>query len=120
MKSEYREIFKHIKSAIKAMKTFDDDKLEENLRMAHSLTECLVRKNRKEERKRNIERSIAQGNELCYKCGGEGWCWGYELINYEYDGIDDTRYTCDICDGVGWILPKLNVIHDEGPEPEDL
>jgi len=34
-------------------------------------------------------------------------------------GIDDTRYTCDICDGIGYILPKLNVIHDDGPEPED-
>lgn len=43
----------------------------------------------------------------CRKCGGAGWVWGEEL-DYppRHDptwGIDDTRYTCDRCDGAGTV-----------------
>ena len=41
----------------------------------------------------------------CEKCGGEGWVWWYELDTYYGPAIetgeDDTRYTCDWCDGEG-------------------
>lgn len=54
--------------------------------------------------------------EKCSKCEGSGWLWWYELD--EYDGpasdphdcySDDTRYTCDKCEGVG----KMYQIIDE-------
>ena len=39
----------------------------------------------------------------CPKCGGEGWIWGYEIVNGSEDTWNDsmTRYTCDLCDGAG-------------------
>lgn len=39
----------------------------------------------------------------CEKCNGEGWLWGYELEEYSppenFNGIDDTQYSCDACQG---------------------
>lgn len=38
--------------------------------------------------------------EICEKCSGEGWLWGYELDEYEMpEGCiwDDNRYPCDAC-----------------------
>jgi len=84
--SRYIEIYNHIRKAIKALGRFDDEKLEGHLRMATDLTNIIIRQKSKEKRKAELERAISSGNELCYKCGSEGWCWGYELINYEYDG----------------------------------
>jgi hypothetical protein len=44
----------------------------------------------------------------CGKCGGAGWVWWEELDEYEgpannpYDCYsDDTKYTCDACNGTG-------------------
>lgn len=40
----------------------------------------------------------------CPKCSGAGWCWGYELDDYdvpENQMHDDTQYTCDVCQGTG-------------------
>lgn len=45
----------------------------------------------------------------CPKCHGAGWVWYYELdihMSNHDDGIDDTRYTCDTCDGIGYINNK--------------
>lgn len=40
----------------------------------------------------------------CEKCGGDGWCWGYELHNADEDTLNDdqTFYTCDACDAYGF------------------
>lgn len=41
-------------------------------------------------------------NEKCSKCGGEGWVWWNELDEYDDSNapvVDDTKYTCDRCDG---------------------
>ena len=52
----------------------------------------------------------------CPKCNGEGWVWSHELDDYyppdNFDGIDDTRYTCDSCKGKGFLLSdeQLNPI----------
>ena len=47
----------------------------------------------------------------CAKCGGAGWLWWYELEKYDgpaiEDGIDDTRYTCDLCDGSGVFIREI-------------
>jgi hypothetical protein len=45
--------------------------------------------------------------KTCEVCGGAGWAWADELRHaVERDpcgGIDDTKYTCDWCDGKGRI-----------------
>ncbi|MCU0970428.1 MAG: hypothetical protein MUF57_01210 [Gammaproteobacteria bacterium] len=46
--------------------------------------------------------------KVCETCGGAGWAWGCELaFPPEYDPhdcySDDTKYTCDWCDGKGRI-----------------
>lgn len=51
-----------------------------------------------------VEVEIIPENRKCDHCGGEGWLWSHELKHYYGDddgGIDDTRYTCDYCDGEG-------------------
>jgi predicted SprT family Zn-dependent metalloprotease len=41
----------------------------------------------------------------CKKCDGHGWLWWKELDEYDgpaiQTGEDDTKYTCDLCDGTG-------------------
>jgi hypothetical protein len=44
----------------------------------------------------------------CQKCGGSGWLWWNELEKYDGPAADihdcysdDTKYTCDLCNGKG-------------------
>jgi hypothetical protein len=36
-------------------------------------------------------------DEVCSKCGGAGWLWGYELDSPDDDTVNDTmtQYSCD-------------------------
>ena len=45
--------------------------------------------------------------DKCSKCGGAGWCWWDELDSYAgHDPtslvVDDTKYSCDQCNGIDW------------------
>jgi hypothetical protein len=51
----------------------------------------------------NMEDKVS---ESCSRCYGAGWCWWDELDSYAgHDPaelvIDDTKYTCDKCNGSG-------------------
>jgi len=54
-----------------------------------------------EEYEEEIE--VIPENRKCEHCGGEGWLWRHELKRYygDWNCSDDTRYTCDYCDGSG-------------------
>lgn len=44
----------------------------------------------------------------CERCGGSGWMWWNELKSHAgHDPtslvVDDTQYTCDECDGTGYV-----------------
>jgi Zn-finger domain-containing protein len=66
-----------------------------------------------ESRNRHKERIAAiPEDERCEVCNGQGWAWDFELkhrINRDptYCGIDDTKYTCDWCNGTGKKLPLV-------------
>lgn len=54
----------------------------------------------------SLEALVQAITMTCPKCDGAGWLWWYELDEYDGPGnnphdcqIDDTRYTCDTCDG---------------------
>ena len=49
--------------------------------------------------------------EKCPKCGSSGWVWYYELdlqcVDEDYNGNDDNKYTCDKCNGIGYINKQI-------------
>ena len=54
--------------------------------------------------------------KYCQKCHGAGWLWAHELDDYESDShdcySDDTRYTCDLCNGKRIINPIPKIIRE--------
>lgn len=50
-----------------------------------------------------FEKFSVSGFVVCDKCSGCGWLWNYELDRHVIDihdcSVDDTRYTCDKCEG---------------------
>ena len=51
----------------------------------------------------NLYQAYFQRVVGCPKCLGEGWLWWDELQHYSGQAVDtgqdNTRYTCDMCDG---------------------
>jgi hypothetical protein len=61
---------------------------------------------------------VARCRPNCQKCGGEGWVWRGELDRPNIDPRDccgdDTRYTCDRCQGVGCEIGEAACVQDDG------
>lgn len=45
---------------------------------------------------------MQEDQDICTKCDGAGWIWGYELSK-DPDYETDQRYTCDSCAGNGYL-----------------